>query len=154
MNADAGPTTTGPTTTGPSTKSSLRSSSPREPARGAETSPARAWRKRIEKGLTLAGIAVILGPVMTVTDSIPVLALVLLGIIMLEAGVWGLARRVLPEEREYLGLRMEVENFLRLVRELNGLAVEGDGAGVRATEDHLHRQVERIVRAAGWSSKT
>lgn len=114
---------------------------------------ARTWRERTEQGFTLLGIALIVVPVLSITNSGPVIGAVLLGVLLLGAGVRGLAYRMLPEEREYLGLRMEAENFLRLMRELNRLALDGDEAGLQVSKDRLHRQVERIARAAGWSSK-
>jgi hypothetical protein len=42
---------------------------------------------------------------------------------LMEVGVWRLAQRLLPSERQYLALRAEVDQFLQLVRHLNTAAL-------------------------------
>ncbi len=85
--------------------------------------------------------------------STPVL-LVLIGVLILEAGVWGLTSGILPSERRYLGLREEGDHFLRLIRVLNAAAVardEGqeDDMRFRETQAQMHTSVDRMAELAG-----
>ena len=80
--------------------------------------------------------------------------LVLLGILILEAGVWGLANRLLPDERRYIALREEVEHFVVLVPQLNAAAVAKnagteDDARYRDTLQQMHASVKRMGEVAG-----
>ena len=80
---------------------------------------------------------------------------VLIGVLILEAGVWGLTGGILPNERRYLALREEGDHFLSLIRVLNQAAVErnlgADGAPQRFREavSRLHDSVERMASVAG-----
>lgn len=107
------------------------------------------WRDLIDRALTLGGIVVVLVPVLLFADSSVQVGVVVVGLLMVEAGVWGLARQLGPDARTYARLRSEVEAFLEAVRELNGRAVDGDRAAVEAMESDLHDRVDAIVDAAG-----
>ena len=86
---------------------------------------------------------------------------VLFGILILEAGVWGLASRLLPNERRYLGLREEGNHFIELIRQLNRAAVarqEVDGGD--ENEEHfrdalkqMHAAVRRMGELAGKDTR-
>ena len=88
-------------------------------------------RRILEIALPVTGMGVIFLSVLFGSDSLQMqVLLVLFGILILEAGVWGLASRILPNERRYLGLREEGDHFIGLIRALNKAAVardEGDG---------------------------
>lgn len=107
------------------------------------------FRSILEKILALGGIVVILAPVAFMATSWLQVTVVVLGILMIEAGVWGLAGQILPEQREYHQLREEVNVFLEEVRELNDHAVAGDRAGLEEVGERLHARVDAIVDAAG-----
>jgi hypothetical protein len=114
-------------------------------------------RKSIDIGLALVGVAVILLAVLFVRDDLRLqLAIVGLGMVVLELGVWKAAHRVLPSGRRYLALRAESYQFLQLVRELNtaALAVKQNDsqAHKRAFEgvrDAMRKSVERMAEVAG-----
>lgn len=106
-------------------------------------------RDLVDRALTLAGIVVVLFPVLLFADSGLQVAVVVAGLLMVEAGVWGLARQLGPDARTYTRLRSEVDAFVETVRELNGRAVEGDRAGVEALGKDLHERVDAIVDVAG-----
>jgi hypothetical protein len=80
--------------------------------------------------------------------------LVLIGVLILEAGVWGLTSTFLPNERRYLSLREEGDHFLGLIRELNAAALargesEEDDKLFRETRARMHSSVERMAELAG-----
>ena len=62
-------------------------------------------------------------------------AIVILGLLLLEAGVWKLAHHVLPSERQYHALRDETDGFITLVRQLNAAAARS-GSADAATNHH------------------
>jgi hypothetical protein len=67
--------------------------------------------------------------------------IVLIGVLMIEAGVLKFTNPFLPSERRYEALREEVDHFIALVRDLNGAAVE-----LRATAAiDRQEEVERIL---------
>jgi hypothetical protein len=86
---------------------------------------------------------------------------VLFGILILEAGVWGLASRLLPDERRYLDLREEVDHFVGLIPELNASAVASlDREGSKEDEkrfqevlEQLHACVRRMGEVAAKDKK-
>lgn len=84
-------------------------------------------------GLTAVGIAVvfssiILGSSLDVRVQMPI---ALIGVLLMEAGIWGLSARFVPNQRKYTSLRDEGDKMLDLIRELNSAAI----AKERGTED-------------------
>ena len=103
------------------------------------------------------GMAVVFGGVLFVPPSdlqIQILV-VLLGVLILEAGVWGLTGQLLPNERTYVALRDEGNHFIDLIRDLNAAATAKEdreaGAEQRFTEtlDAMHQSVDRMAGLAG-----
>lgn len=107
------------------------------------------WRDVLEKGLAVGGVVVVLVPVITLADAMWQIIVVVVGLLLIEAGVWNLARRLPPEGRRYTRLRREVEAFLEDVRTLNDHAARGDDEAVAADRDRLVRRVDAMVDAAG-----
>ena len=112
-------------------------------------------RRIMEIGIPLSGMGIIFGFVLFGPDSLQQqVLLVLVGVLILEAGVWGLMNGLLPNERRYLALREEGDHFLGLIRILNQAAVardKGDGgdARFRDTRAQMHASVERMAELAG-----
>lgn len=106
-------------------------------------------RKLVEKGLAVAGVVVILVPVLQMMDNRLQVAVVLVGILMMQAGIWQLAGQLLPSDRVYVQLREEVDEFLAQIRTLNDRAVQGDREGVEEMRQQLRSRVDDIVEAAG-----
>lgn len=106
-------------------------------------------RDLVEKGLAVLGVVVVLVPVVTLADSLWQIGAVVAGLLLIEAGVWNLARPLLPEERRYSALRREVDRFLEDVRELNDRAIEGDRDGVEELRGRLRGRVDALADAAG-----
>ena len=120
-------------------------------------------RRVLEIALPVLGMGVIFGSVLWGSSSLQLQVLfVLFGILILEAGVWGLASRLLPNERRYLGLREEGNHFIELIRELNRAAVareEGDARAeheerYRGALEQMHASVRRMGELAGKDTQT
>ncbi len=104
----------------------------------------RTLRKTIDIGLPLVGVAVILAAVLFVRDDLRIqLAIVGLGMVVLELGVWKAAHRILPTGRRYLALRAESDLFVQLVRQLNTAAL-----AKKQNDSQAHKQVFEEVRDA------
>ena len=119
-------------------------------------------RRVLEIALPILGMGVIFGSVLSGPASLQLqVLLVLSGVLILEAGVWGLASRLLPNERRYLGLREEGNHFIELIRELNRAAVaklEGDEGNenegrFRDALEQMHASVRRMGELAGKETR-
>ena len=101
-------------------------------------------------------MVLVFGGVLWVPDSFGRIRLVvvLIGVLVLEAGVWGLAHRILPSTRHYVALREEGNHFIALIRNLNAAALARN-EGVENGEEHfqeilsdMHASVERMGEVA------
>lgn len=73
-----------------------------------------------------------------------------LGLLLLLGGIWYAANPFFKNERKYFALRSELDQFIRLVRELNHASVAGDQPdAVRRATDAMHASVDRMVTLAG-----
>src|SRR5688572_2005648 len=77
----------------------------------------------------------------------------MLGVLMIDAGIWKLTQPLLPNERRYKGLRREVDGFIKLVRRMNAAALEAQRSGhnenLERTIAEMHRAVDRMEQLAG-----
>lgn len=99
--------------------------------------------------MAVVGVIVVLVPVITLAESVWQIAAVVLGLVLIEAGVWNLASRLAPEDRKFGALRREVERFLDDVRELNLHAIDEDRDGIEEVRSRLHRRVDAMTEVAG-----
>lgn len=99
--------------------------------------------------MAVAGVIVVLVPVITLADATWQVATVVVGLLFIEAGVWNVARHLAPEDRKFGALRTEVEGFLDDVRELNLRAVDGDPEGIEEVRARMHQRVEDMAEVAG-----
>ena len=112
-------------------------------------------RQGIEIALPILGMGIIFTSVLFGPNSLQAqVLLVLIGVLILEAGVWGLTGGILPNERRYLGLREEGDHFLGLIRVLNAAAVardrgDEDDARFRDARVQMHTSVDRMAELAG-----
>ncbi len=107
-------------------------------------------------GLPLLGMVVIFVSVLTrYPEGVQAhLGVMLIGVLLLEAGVWGLALQILPDERRYLGLREELDRVIELTRALNGTAIAAGATRAgdetfRDTVSRMHASVDRMAELAG-----
>ena len=116
----------------------------------------RVIRRLIQAGLPLLGTVLILAAVLLLVELRLQLFVVLIGILLLQAGVWQLAQSFLPNQRKYKPLREEVDRFVNLVRRLNGQALRLQAADspelreeVAQTRDAMLQSVDRMLALAG-----
>lgn len=108
----------------------------------------RKLRTIINNALPFIGVALILGAVLILREDLSIqIAVVGLGMLMIELGVWKFGHKVLPSERKYLALRAETDRFIQLVRKLNTAAL-----AVKAYESpetrEAFQQVQETMRLA------
>lgn len=116
---------------------------------------ARNIRHSIDVGLTGLGIgvvftAVLLSATLTIQMQLPI---VLAGVFLMEAGVWGLTSKLFPSERRYVDLRKEGDYIILVIWQLNAARVAREkGSDVdgrfQATLDEMHGSVERMAELA------
>jgi hypothetical protein len=116
----------------------------------------RTLQKGLDICLPILGVVIILSAVLFVHGIREQLAIVVVGILFIEAGVWKLARQFLPNERKHLALRAEGDRFIVLIRHLNAaaLAVKESNTpeNLQAFEEvqtEMHRAVQRMAEVAG-----
>jgi hypothetical protein len=105
------------------------------------------------------GVVIILGAVLFLSEIRIQIAVVMVGLVLIEAGVWKIAHQLLPNDRHYHALRCEIDAFIALSRDLNeaalALKVE-DTPENRHTFDEIreamHRTVDQISDVAGMSA--
>ncbi len=105
-------------------------------------------------GMLLVFVAILV-PAISLNLQLQIVV-VLVGLIIIEAGVWRLTAKILPNERKYHALRAEVDSFIGYVRILN---TQGSNLRVQETEtakesfletlDSLHASVDRMGEVAG-----
>lgn len=116
----------------------------------------RKLRNAIIFAVPVLGMVIVLSAVLVVASPRVELGLVVLGLLLVEGGVWRLAGSMLPNERRYLALRAEGNRFLAMIRQLNAAAIavrqqETPGArmALEETKRAMHRSVDRMVAVAG-----
>ncbi|MDD9891569.1 MAG: hypothetical protein OXU66_07595 [Gammaproteobacteria bacterium] len=113
-------------------------------------------RRNIDIMLTGLGIAfiftaVLLGTTLSVRVQMP---MALVGVLLMEAGVWGLSSKFFPSDRRFSRLRVEGNRMLDLVRELNSAAIakdtgQEDAKRFQATLEEMHNSVIKMSELAG-----
>src|SRR5688572_14893748 len=98
----------------------------------------------------------ILAAVVLMVDVYFQIVTVIVGLLLVEAGIWKLTQPLLPNERKYTALRREVDGFLGLVRRLNSSALEmkrGPAPDAQreyeAVQSEMHAMVNRLALYAG-----
>jgi hypothetical protein len=97
-----------------------------------------------------------LGAVLFLREIRIQIAVVMVGIVLIEAGVWKITHQLLPNDRRYHALRYEIDAFIALSRDLNEAAlaakVEDTPENQRAFDEireAMHRAVDQISDVAG-----
>lgn len=116
-------------------------------------------RKAISVGFPILGMVLVFTAILVPTISLNLqlqIIVVLVGLLILEAGVWRLTEKILPNERKYTALREEVDAFIDRIRVLNAqggkLRAEETVAELEAfqnTISALHESVDRMAELAG-----
>lgn len=112
-------------------------------------------RRRIDMGLTALGIAVVFSAII-LGDSLDIRAqmpIALIGVLLMEAGIWGLSAKFIPNQRKYTSLRDEGDRMLELIRELNSAAIakdrgDEDAKRFQQTLEAMHNSVVKMSEMA------
>lgn len=112
-------------------------------------------RRNIDYCLTGLGIgiilcAVVLGASLEIVVQLP---MALIGVLIMEAGVWRITTRLFPNERHYTGLRSEGDHMIELIRELNSAAIaketgQEDAKRFQETLQAMHDSVTKMSELA------
>jgi hypothetical protein len=112
-------------------------------------------RRNIDLALTAVGIAVvfsviILGTSLDVRAQMPI---ALIGVLLMEAPIWGLSSKFIPNQRKYTSLREEGDRMLDLIRELNSAAIAKeigteDAKRFQITLEAMHTSVLKMSELA------
>jgi hypothetical protein len=107
----------------------------------------------------MLGVMIILGAVLFLSEIRIQIAIVMVGIVLIEAGVWKVAHQLLPNDRRYHALRYEIDRFIALSRDLNEAAlivkVEDTPENRHAFDEireSMHRAVDQISDVAGMTA--
>ena len=112
-------------------------------------------RRTIDLALTAVGIAVvfsaiILGTSLNVRAQMPI---AIIGVLLMQAGIWGLSAKFIPNQRRYTNLREEGDRMLDLIRELNSAAIAKeigteDAKRFQRTLEAMHSSVLKMSELA------
>ncbi|MFT6295452.1 MAG: hypothetical protein ACJATW_001732 [Glaciecola sp.] len=112
-------------------------------------------RRNIDLALTAVGIAVvfsviILGTSLDVRAQMPI---ALIGVLLMEAPIWGLSSKFIPNQRKYTSLSEEGDRMLDLIRELNSAAIAKeigteDAKRFQITLEAMHTSVLKMSELA------
>ena len=116
----------------------------------------RILRNGIKTALPFVGVLTVLGAVFFIREIRLQMAVVVVGLLLLEGGVWNMAQTMLPSERKYLFLRAELDSFIGLVHQLNKTALEIKAApsdekqlAFERTRNAMLVSVDRMAAVAG-----
>ena len=116
----------------------------------------RRLREILSAVLPLMGVLLVLGAVVFLDNMLPQIVIAVIGILLIEAGVWKLSHQLFPEERRYNALRAEGDLFTILIRQLNAAAVAvktADSPEARQDFEQIREEmrlaVERMAAVAG-----
>ena len=119
----------------------------------------RSVRRLSQIFLTLTGTGTVVYAVTRVEPLRDRLLIAVLGLIVMELGIWQFTRLFFPNEREFKPLREETDYFLKLVRRLNAttLRLHKGATGMQAEIDRLRDEmihsVDRMCRLAGHTEE-
>ncbi len=116
----------------------------------------RVFQEVMNRGLAFAGVIVVLVAVGVATASVGLVGIVVIGLLMIEVGIWRAKRQFTREKRRYHVLRAEVDQFLALVRQLHNASLQvkqHDTPDTRQAHDEIvnvmHETIERIAEGTG-----
>ena len=108
----------------------------------------RILRKIIYTSLPFIGAQVLIS-IMLFTQALPNMAMVVIGLLLLEVGIWKLAPKLMLPERKYHALRAQTDRFLSLIRQLNMAAIrvkEQDTPENRQAIEEIQQSMLQLVK--------
>ncbi len=108
----------------------------------------RRLRQVIDRIVVYGGVLVVLSTIVVADASLAQVVLVLLGLLLVQLGVWRVASPMFPSTRTNQRLRDEVAQFLASVRELYRLANDNQSANFATLAEGLRGQTDGVIEAA------
>ncbi len=108
----------------------------------------RKLRHVIDRIVTYGGVVVVLSTIVVAEASWAQVVLVLLGLLLVQLGIWKIASRSFPNRRTNQRLRDEVDQLLASVRELYRLANDNQRANFNTLAEGLRGQTDGVIEAA------
>ena len=108
----------------------------------------RRLRQVIDRFVVYGGVIVVLSAIVVADTSQAQMVLVLLGLLLVQLGIWRIASRLLPGTRTNQQLRDEMDQFLASVRELYRLANDNQSANFNTLAQGLRGQADDVIEAA------
>jgi hypothetical protein len=108
----------------------------------------RRLREVVDRFVVYGGVIVVLSAIVVQDTTRAQVVLVLLGLLLVQLGIWKVASGVLPSTRTNQPLRDEVDQFLASVRELYRLANDNQNANFNTLAEGLRGQAAAVIEAA------
>ena len=108
----------------------------------------RRLRQVVDRIVVYGGVIVVLSAIVVADASRAQMVLVLLGLLLVQLGIWRIASRLLPGTRTNQRLRDEMDQFLASVRELYRLANDNQSANFNTLAQGLRGQADDVIGAA------
>ena len=108
----------------------------------------RKLRNVIDRLVIYSGVLLVLGIMIFAEASVVQTSLVLVGLLLVELGVWRVASAMLPNARRNQPLRDEVDQFIKLVREMYRLANAKEASAFEAISEELRARTQGVIDAA------
>ncbi len=105
-------------------------------------------RNVIDRVVTYTGVLLILVTVVFTDASGTQIPLVVTGLLLLQVGMWRGASALLPNARRNQPLRDDVDQSIKLVREMYRVANAKEASAFEAAADKLRARTERVIDAA------
>ena len=105
--------------------------------------------------LTALGAAIVVYAVYQVDPLRERVLYAVLGLVIMEIGIWQVTGFLFPNERSYQPLRKETDYFLKLVRRMNRAAVAAQKGSANAisemdrVQQEMYHSIDRMRRLAG-----
>ncbi len=105
-------------------------------------------RNVIDRVVTYTGVLLVLVTVIFTDASAMQIPLVVAGLLLLQVGMWRGASRLLPSARRNFALRGQVDQFIKLVREMYRVANAKDASAFETVAEKLRARTEAVIDAA------
>lgn len=114
-------------------------------------------RRNFDYCLTGLGIGIILCAVIlgASLDIVVQLPMALIGVLIMEAGVWRITTKLFPNERRFSGLRTEGDHMIELIRQLNSAAIakETGQEDARRFQETLQAMHDSVIKMSEIAAK-
>ena len=108
----------------------------------------RRLRNVIDRLVIYAGVLLVLGTMPFTAASVAQTSFAVFGLLLVQLGVWRAASALMPSVRTNQPLRDEVDQFLKLVREIYRVANAKDAPAFETIADRLRTRTEGVIDAA------